>query len=295
MISDNKGNKTGDQRKESGSTTGKVTPLNSPVGKGDNNQDERSPKKPKVTDIRHIDRSPKPYTKNELDAEKDNDDGVRSFTIGFDLVFRKGMGFASLQGPVPQSLRKDTEEFLKSIITSSSDDTVPYAEFIQDAQYTTEEDVMQTTVYLHPWKSALFECLWSLKEDNYRVMDKNEVINLEEKAFGNANNENDAIMSDNTGGDFEEDFLPTNKATAGGRAAKIKQHRDAILKKKNLEDDAKVQYHYWKHGELKCEFKKFVKPTTVLTIQIKMSYESMVSDTSMEITGVMTTKLSSNS
>ena len=88
MISDNKGNKTGNQNRGSGSASGKVTPINSPVGKGNVTQDEQSSKKPKVADIRHIDRPPKPYTKIELGVEINNDDGVRSFNTRFELLFR---------------------------------------------------------------------------------------------------------------------------------------------------------------------------------------------------------------
>ena len=92
-------------------------------------------------------------------------------------------------------------------------------------------------------------------------MDLNETIYR--KASNGDKNKEDVTMLNNTSGDIDEDTFMSNntgkdsdKATAEERAAKIKQHRDAILKKKNLEDDAKVQYHYWKHGELKCEFKK---------------------------------------
>ena len=64
------------------------------------------------------------------------------------------MGCTSLLGTVPP--RENIKEFLKTIIRSDSDDTEPIAEFIQDAQYTTKEDVIQTTAYNHSRKSAPF-------------------------------------------------------------------------------------------------------------------------------------------
>ena len=79
MVTDSEENKNRNpnhQIEESGKVTRQVTRINSPAGKEKTAQEERSPKKPKVADVCHINHPPKPYTKTELDAEKDNDDGV---------------------------------------------------------------------------------------------------------------------------------------------------------------------------------------------------------------------------
>ena len=84
-------------------------------------------------------------------------------------------------------------------------------------------------------------------------MDLNDVINT--KASNNDKNKDDVMTLSNTGGDSDEDLLPTNKATAEDRAANVKQHRALTLKRMNLESEARVQFDYWKLGQLKCESK----------------------------------------